>query len=180
MSNAAYRYAYSLSSLCIEENIIDTIYDKFTSFYDSLLSNEELYNVLSNETIMKEDKKSIFNNILSDEDNKILKNFFNILVDKDRICEIKMIYLNFKKMYLEYKGILDVEVVSANPLSDELKESLKNKLSKKLDKTIILNEKIDKDIIGGIVLFINGKMIDLSVKNELNQIKRQLKETKIV
>ena len=91
-----------------------------------------------------------------------------------------MIYLNFKKMYLEYKGILDVEVVSANPLSDELKESLKNKLSKKLDKTIILNEKIDKDIIGGIVLFINGKMIDLSVKNELNQIKRQLKETKIV
>ena len=36
------------------------------------------------------------------------------------------------------------------------------------------NEKIDKDIIGGIVLFINGKMIDLSVKNELNQIKRQL------
>ncbi len=89
MSNAAYRYAYSLSSLCIEENIIDTIYDKFTSFYDSLLSNEELYNVLSNETIVKED-------------------------------------------------------------------------------------------IGGIVLFINGKMIDLSVKNELNQIKRQLKETKIV
>ncbi len=180
MSNAAYRYAYSLASLCIEENIMDDVYNEFTSLYDSLVSNEEFFSALTNETIKKDERKNVIKNIFDNKDNKILENFLYILVEKDRICEIKLIYLDFKKMYHDFKGITDVEVVSVNPLSDELKESLKNKLSKKLGKTIVLNERIDKDIIGGIVLFINGKMIDLSVKNELNQIKRQLKETKIV
>ena len=133
-----------------------------------------------NETIKKEEKKGIIDNIFQENDNLILKNFLKILVEKDRISEIKLIYLDFKNLYFDFKGILNVLVVSVNPLSEEIKEKLKNKLSKKYNKEVILSEKTDKNIIGGLVLYANGKMIDLSVKKDLDSLKRQLKETKIV
>ncbi|WP_290772305.1 ATP synthase F1 subunit delta [Anaerofustis sp.] len=180
MSNASYRYAYSLSLLCAEEGMTDSVYNDFTLFYDLIGSNENLYKLLINETVKKEDKKNVLKNIFDSKDNILLKNFINLLIDKNRIAEIKLIYLNFKDLYLKDKGILNVEVVSAVKLSDEMKLSLKNKLTDKFNKDIILTEKVDKDIIGGIVLYIDGNMIDLSVKNELDTIKRQLKETKIV
>ena len=167
MSSASYRYAYSLSELCIEENMMEVVYKEFTDFYELLNKSEELYTLLSDETFKKEDKKRVIDNVFDKDDNIMLKNFLFLLVDKNRIGEIKLIYLDFKNLYLEHSGILNVEVKSANELSEELIGSLKNK-------------SVDKNIIGGMILYINGKMIDLSVKNELDMIKRQLKETKIV
>lgn len=180
MSNDSYRYAYSLFLLCAEEGMAESVYNDFTLFYDLIGSNENLYKLLINETIKKEDKKNVLKNIFDSKDNILLKNFINLLIDKNRIAEIKLIYLNFKDLYLKNKGILNVEVVSAVKLSDEMRLSLKDKLSDKFNKDIILTERVDKDIIGGIVLYIDGNMMDLSVKNELDTIKRQLKETKIV
>lgn len=180
MSSASYRYAYSLSELCIEENMMEVVYKEFTNFYELLNKSEELYTLLSDETFKKEDKKRVIDNVFDKDDNIMLKNFLFLLVDKNRIGEIKLIYLDFKNLYLEHSGILNVEVKSANELSEELIGSLKNKLSDKFNKKIILSKSVDKNIIGGMILYINGKMIDLSVKNELDMIKRQLKETKIV
>ncbi|EDS72494.1 ATP synthase F1 subunit delta [Anaerofustis stercorihominis] len=180
MSSASYRYAYSLSELCIEENMMEVVYKEFTDFYELLNKSEELYTLLSDETFKKEDKKRVIDNVFDKDDNIMLKNFLFLLVDKNRIGEIKLIYLDFKNLYLEHSGILNVEVKSANELSEELIGSLKNKLSDKFNKKIILSKSVDKNIIGGMILYINGKMIDLSVKNELDMIKRQLKETKIV
>ena len=180
MSSASYRYAYSLSELCTEENTMECVYKEFTDFYELLNKSEELYTLLSDETFKKEDKKRVIDNVFDKDDNIMLKNFLFLLVDKNRIDEIKLIYLDFKNLYLEHSGILNVEVKSANELSEELLDSLKNKLLDKFNKKIILSRSVDKNIIGGIILYINGKMIDLSVKNELDIIKRQLKETKIV
>lgn len=180
MSSASYRYAYSLSELCIEENMMEVVYKEFTDFYELLNKSGELYTLLSDETFKKEDKKRVIDNVFDKDDNIMLKNFLFLLVDKNRIGEIKLIYLDFKNLYLEHSGILNVEVKSANELSEELIGSLKNKLSDKFNKKIILSKSVDKNIIGGMILYINGKMIDLSVKNELDMIKRQLKETKIV
>ena len=180
MSSASYRYAYSLSELCIEENMMEVVYKEFTDFYELLNKSGELYTLLSDETFKKEDKKRVIDNVFDKDDNIMLNNFLFLLVDKNRIGEIKLIYLDFKNLYLEHSGILNVEVKSANELSEELIGSLKNKLSDKFNKKIILSKSVDKNIIGGMILYINGKMIDLSVKNELDMIKRQLKETKIV
>ncbi|RGD73564.1 ATP synthase F1 subunit delta [Anaerofustis stercorihominis] len=180
MSSASYMYAYSLSELCIEENMMEVVYKEFTDFYELLNKSQELYTLLSDETFKKEDKKRVIDNVFDKDDNIMLKNFLFLLVDKNRIGDIKLIYLDFKNLYLEHSGILNVEVKSANELSEELIGSLKNKLSDKFNKKIILSKRVDKNIIGGMILYINGKMIDLSVKNELDMIKRQLKETKIV
>ena len=130
--------------------------------------SQELYTLLSDETFKKEDKKRVIDNVFDKDDNIMLKNFLFLLVNKNRIDEIKLIYLDFKNLYLEHSGILNVEVKSANELSEELLDSLKNKLSDKFNKKIILSKSVDKNIIGGIILYINGKMIDLSVKNELD------------
>jgi len=180
MSNASYRYAYSLSSLCIEENIMKVVYEDFTEFYNLLDKSEDLYLLLTDITFKKDDKKKVIDNVFDEKDSEVLKNFLHLLIDKGRIDEIKLIYLDFKNLYLEYEGVLNVEVKSADKLSEELRISLIDKLKNKFSKDIVLTETVDKNIIGGIILYINGKMIDLSVRNELDIIKRQLKETKIV
>ena len=180
MSSASYRYAKSLIDLAVESNVLDDVYSLFEKFYDTVCLDKDLENVLKDETFTKKEKKDVLKNLFDDSDEVLFKNFLYLLADKNRIGEIKHIYLEFKRLYFEEKNILNVEVVSSNKLSKKIKEKLQSKLEDKFKNKIILNEKIDKDLIGGIVLYINGKMIDLSVKNELNNIKRQLKDTKIV
>ena len=128
--------------------------------------------------ISKREKKDIIEKM--NLENEIFKNFLFLLIDKDRFDLIKLIYLDFKKMYFEEKNILTAEIVTKIPLDEISKEKLVKKLKEKYDKEIILTEKTDEAILGGMILYIDGKVIDLSIRQKLNDLRQKLYETKIV
>lgn len=176
MSNASFRYSYALFSLAKEENKLDEIFEDFSAFIKAYQENDEIKKVFS--MLSKNEQKGIIEKITPN--NEIFKNFLFILIDKDRFELIKLMYLDFKKMYNEEKNILEAEVVTKIPLDESARNKLLNKLKEKFDEEIILTEKIDKNILGGIILYVDGKVIDLSVKQKLNDLKKKLYETKIV
>jgi F-type H+-transporting ATPase subunit delta len=79
-------------------------------------------------------------------------------------------------MYRIHKGIQVVELTTAMPLSDEIKTSIKGILQQNvmlIDKTIELNEHVDASLIGGLVVQIDDKLFDASIRHDLQVIKRQ-------
>jgi F-type H+-transporting ATPase subunit delta len=84
------------------------------------------------------------------------------------------IYGDFRARYNEKMNILEVTAVTAEPLSARLREKLVDKLGKVTGKKIVLSEKTDKSIIGGIVLRYANTEIDSSVKTRLDKLKAQI------
>ena len=80
----------------------------------------------------------------------------------------------FKQMYYEKENILEVTATTVQPLSEKLKQKLIEKLGSVSGKSIILHEKLDRAILGGIVLRYGNTEIDSSVRTKLDKIKSQI------
>jgi len=101
-------------------------------------------------------------------------NFMNVLCDNGRFKYFNAVASEFKEMYNEKNGILEVCATTTMPLSENLREKLISKLEKVSGKKIQLVEKIDASIMGGIVLDYNNTQINASVKKRLDDMRQQI------
>ncbi len=109
-------------------------------------------------------------NIKENEKYKLIDDIF-----KGKISDQMLALL--KKLFLKYTDMVIVTVITAVPMDGESQMKLKKILSKKLDKDIILENEVDKTIIGGVLLKVGDKVLDGTLQGELKQIRKTLKET---
>lgn len=137
--------------------------------------NPKLRIILNNPNIDKIEKKDIISKIFVGISN-YTQNFLNILIDKSRFGCFDEITKAFVKKYNEANGISQGIVYSTKILEKSDIENLEEILSKKFDKKVELKNIIDKELIGGISISIDGKKIDNSIKSRLENLRRSLKE----
>ncbi len=115
---------------------------------------------------------------LSDTDpkdqGKVLDNFVKILAENNDLRIFADISSEFHKLELAKKGIKEVEVTSAHPINRENEEQIIKELNKLVKGDFELKKKVDENIIGGIVIKVDDQMIDASVKNNLEQLKKEI------
>ena len=86
----------------------------------------------------------------------------------------------FATQYREMKGILSGSVTTPFQINDDLRNQFKAIVSKAYGKDIELQEKVDKNIIGGFILKVGDSQIDESVKNKLQRLKNKFKDNSYV
>ena len=172
----ANRYAEALFQLSEEENITKEIYNELHSVLDIVKSNKDLDNVLKSPLVAKAEKVQLIETLFNNKINNNLKNFLKILVEKGRISSLKSIELTFKQLLNDRDNIIEGTVISAIPLTDEKVKELEEKLSKKYNKNVTLENKVDKTILGGVLVRLGNTQIDGSVKTRLDNIKDQLSQ----
>ena len=118
-----------------------------------------------------EEKKLVLNEIFG-KDNSDNLNILLYILDKGRINCIKYIVAEYLKIYYRKNRILDVRATFTKELTEEQKKKLIDKLSQKTGKEINLEVKIDKNILGGGIIRIGDKIIDGSIRRELDNWKR--------
>lgn len=101
-------------------------------------------------------------------------NFVQQLADHQRLALLPSIARAFEKMRADGLGQLDVQVVSAYPLSSDERAALQKKLVDKFDCVIVLHESVDQNLMGGLTLKAGDKFIDGSVRGKLQQLKSAL------
>lgn len=102
---------------------------------------------------------------------KVLDNFVEILRQNGDVAKYPQIEYEFQKLLRASKGIRDVEITIAREMdAKELVRNLNNVIGSKAD----VKTKIDAGIIGGVVVKIGETLIDASVKNSLNNLKRDI------
>ena len=176
-SEIAKRYALALYDLSKEDNQIDEYSSKIVTFMNLYNSNENLRFFIKNPTYSVEDQRIIFDKIFNYLNfNKILKNFFSILILKKRIFFLDKIMEKFISLISIRKGEISANLISSKKLDDKLVADLENEMSSNINKKIRLKCKVDESLIGGIVLQIGSLMIDTSVKNKLQKYKKLMLE----
>jgi F-type H+-transporting ATPase subunit delta len=109
----------------------------------------------------------------SDEE-KILDNFVEVLASNNDLRMFDDISQEFHKLELVKKGIKQVEITSAKPISRENEHQIVEELNKLVKGKIEVKKTIDEKLIGGVIIQMEDQMIDASVKNNLEQLKKGL------
>lgn len=177
-SQVANRYAQALFDLAVESDVADTMYSQIEDLSNVIYQNKELYSVLRSPLITKDDKKKVIDSIFEEKLDRYTLNFIKVLVDNDRTTEIKNVVEEYKKLLNERNNILEGVAITAIEMDKENLRALEEKLSLKYNKKVILENKIDESIIGGVVVKIGNEEIDSSVRNRLNTLRESLIEVK--
>lgn len=169
-------YASALLSIAREDKSAKAMDKELSTLAGICGDNPELTAVLCAPTVTEGEKLSLIKKIFKGRVSGIIYNFLCVLVTKNRFGCLGGIAEEFRKEYYDEYGIREVTVTTAVPLKDKLREKLMAKLRKMYGKEIILIEKTDPSIIGGMVITCGGSMLDGSVKTELENMHRQIKD----
>ncbi len=170
-SRLTLRYAKSLLALANESGDIEICVRDLKKFVITCESSKELSLLLKSPIIKTDKKLSILTEVFSDF-NKLTKRFISIITSKKRENILISIAERFLQLYKQQKGIQSVRVTSAHSLSDDMKSLIKSYIKNQVSGKIELIEKIDNKLIGGVIIHMNNKQLDISVLNQINNLKQ--------
>lgn len=172
----ASRYAEALFQVGEESNSTTKLYEELNAVLDILKSYKNFYNVLKSPLISKGEKKEIIENVFNNRIENDLKNFFKILIDKERISSLELIQKSFKDLLNENNNIVEGKAITAIPMSKEEIKKLEENLSSKYNANIILENIVDETILGGVLVRLGNKEIDGTIKTRLENLKQELSQ----
>ncbi len=176
---AAKVYAGALLELGQEKNMLSRIEEEL-GFVASLINEDRtLVQYLNAPGVSVDVKKQFISKVFSDNLSELVVNFIKLTIDKNRQGIIRDIYASLKELIDDANNRQRVNVISAIELNEESKKKIKLALEDKYKKEIILEEKTDETILGGIVIKIGDVIIDSSLAKDLRIIKENLLISKV-
>jgi F-type H+-transporting ATPase subunit delta len=179
MSLVAKRYAQALFDTAVDKEIVDAMFDEFSSVIDLFKSETGLMELMLTPSINTSEKKGILDRVFGKSLNQYLDNFLNILLDKNRFEFLVEIHDDFRQLVFPYKNMVEATVLTVVPLDEAQRVALEEKLALRFNKKVILDNKLDESILGGAVVYVGDQIIDGSIKNQLNQMKTQMNSLRL-
>jgi len=168
-------YAHALFDFSVEKNIMHQITADFQNLDIFFNENKELLTYLNNPIINKKAKSEVLTKILKTQINSETFKFLMVLVDRDRINILRAITNSYLKLVYEAASIKIIKVSAAVELTESQREALIKKLKELTNaREIRLIITIDPSLIGGFLIQTESKVIDFSVKNQLQQLAKHL------
>ncbi len=169
-------YANALFELALEEQLIDQILAEYEFVANSYDEFPEFLNIINSPKVSADDKKKIIDDIYGTQVSELLTNFLKLLIDKKRSDVMVEVYGDYKKLVEAQKGLVVAKVESVIPLEANEIKNLEAKLNQVTGKTVTVNNVINPDIMGGLVVKVGDKVIDGSIKRKLENLKHELAE----
>ncbi len=170
-------YAEALFQVARAEDSLDRVEEELTRLKNGLESNAEVKEFLSNLQISPEGKKSALFQIFGEKISTITLNWINLVIDQGRQRRLPNIIEAFFTLARESREKVTAEVVTSVPLSEDLVQRLEKELSRASKKQVFLKPMVDESILGGVIVKIENKIIDGSVKHRLEEMKQEMVKT---
>jgi len=132
--------------------------------------------LLENPKVSIDDKAKELSERLGETEPELISLLFE-LITKGRLALIEDISEEYQRLVDNYRGIEGTEtaeITTAIPLDDDYTLSIARRLTKMVGKTVVVNAKVDPNLVGGIIIKIGDKVIDGSLRSKLAAIKREL------
>ncbi|MCB0477340.1 MAG: ATP synthase F1 subunit delta [Crocinitomicaceae bacterium] len=173
-TKVASRFAKSLLELAIEQKSEDKVLKDMELVDELCEESKDFNNLLKNPIINASKKIAITDTIFKGKIEKISDNFINLIIKHNRELYLEEIAESYILQYKEYKGIIDVEVISAIKLDKKTMDSVMEKVKAKYSGTFNIKETVNKDVIGGFILRVGHEQIDMSIARKINDYKHIL------
>lgn len=171
---ASIRYAKSLLELAVERNDLESISDDMKLMENTVNTSRDLVLFLRSPIISKMQKLSVLHEVFADKVSETTNAFIEILVRKGRASDILSVGSAFRKLYNVHCGIVEVEVTTASKLGEDQKVELAKSLESRTGMKVILTERVDLSVRGGIRARIEDTVIDGTIQHKLEQLRNTL------
>ena len=173
-------YGDALFELGLEQDNLDLLFEEAGGVQKAFSDNEELLKLLSHPKITKEEKHKIIENVFSGRVSGDIEGFLHVIVDKDRYREIPAIFAYFIHKVKEHKGIGTARVSSAKELTRIQKRALTMRLLETTRyKSFDVEYQVDPDLLGGLVIRIEDRVLDSSLRTQLDRLSKELTQIRL-
>lgn len=179
-SKAADRYAKSLYQIAGSEGNQELVLQDIQQYRNALKTNKDLKSVMVSPVIPSSKKKAIIDAIFRPHFQKITSLFFDLVIRKGREKDLGAIADAYIKEDKRVKGIKDGKLITATPITEELRKELISRAEKLAGSKVSMEEKIDPSLIGGFVLSVGDIQLDESIKTKLARLQHNLVDTSYI
>jgi F-type H+-transporting ATPase subunit delta len=166
-------YARALFEVAEERDLLDQIHDELTQFADALSDNRQLAVFFFSPYFSTDEKKEGLKKAVTGADPAFM-NFLEALIERSRMPAIFRIKDRYQDMWENARDLLPVQVTSAVELDKSTVTSIGDRIGEQTKRTVELSSEVDPDILGGIVLRVGNVILDASIRNRLEQLRKQV------
>ncbi|WP_027853450.1 F0F1 ATP synthase subunit delta [Marinobacterium litorale] len=158
-TKAAFEYALDKGNLDQWSNML--------SVAAQVVQDSAMAQVLNNPALTYEQKAEVLISVCEAQMDDAGKNFAFLLAEKQRLALLPEIALQFEQLKAAQQKSVDIDLTTAYELDDSQQQKLAQALSTKLGREVKMTSKVDKSILGGVVIRSNDLVIDGSVRARL-------------
>jgi F-type H+-transporting ATPase subunit delta len=173
MEEIAAVYARSLFEVAKEHDKLDEVREQLGAFADALAENRDLQVFFFSPYFSTAEKEEGLDRVVSGADPAVL-NFLKLLIQKHRMPVLFRIRANFDALWEEENKLLPVQITSAVELDQSIVKQLGDRIAEQTDRKVELSALVNPDILGGIVVQVGNSVLDASVRNRLEQLRKQV------
>lgn len=173
-SRVAKRYARALFEFALDNDQLESVAADLELLSASLQDSPEFRRLIDSPVISNQAKQAAFSALFKDRLQANTFKYVSFLIAKNREAVLPDIAADFHDLLDEHRGILRGEVFSVLPLSDAQLHNLKERLDRITGKNVLITQRTDPGLLGGLVVRIHDKVYDASLRNKLEKLRQSL------
>lgn len=173
MEEIAKVYSRSLFDVAKEQGDLDRIHDELGEFADALSDSHDLQVYFFSPYFSSQEKKDGLAKLVEDADENLMR-FLELLAERHRMPVLFRIRRAFDDLWRIENKRLPVTVTSAIELDQEMVDGIGEKIEEQTGQRIELSSKVDPDVLGGLVLQVGNMVLDASVRNRLEKLRKSV------
>lgn len=173
MEEIARVYSESLFDVAKEKGKLDEVHEQLGEIADALAEDRDLQVFFFSPYFSSTEKRDGIRKAISGAAEELV-NFLELLAEKHRMPALFRIRKRFDELWAKENDRLEVTVTSAVDLDDAVVASIGEEIERKTGKTIELNSRVDESIIGGLVLQVGNRVLDASIRNRLDKLRKEV------
>jgi F-type H+-transporting ATPase subunit delta len=168
-------YSRALFDVAREHDILDRMREELNEFVEALEDedNRELRLFFYSPYFSSGEKKDAVEKVVDGADERFV-NFLKLLAERHRIPVLPRIRRRFEELWAEENQLLPVNVTAAVELDDELVKGIGKRIEEQTGRKVELSSNVDPDVLGGLVLRVGNMVLDASLRNRLERIRKQV------
>jgi F-type H+-transporting ATPase subunit delta len=173
MEEIAEVYARALFQAAQDHDVVDRIHEELVQVDDALREDNDLQLFFFSPYFTSDEKKEAVGRVLEGADERLV-NFLQLLAERHRMPLLSRVRRQFETMWAEENRLLPVSVTSAVELDESLVEDIGRRIQDQTGRRVELSANVDPEVLGGLVVRVGNMVLDASVRNRLEQLRKQV------
>ena len=176
MTTTSREYAEALFELAVQAGLTKETSEGVETVISALLQTPAYRALLASPAIPKEERLNALDSTFRGKIPDILLAILRMMVSRGHVSALNGMARDYDELARGYRGESIAVVTSAVELKEAETVALRAKLEKKLNRKVILQCRVNPELIGGIRVEVDGRIIDGSIRNKLEEIKEVMNE----
>lgn len=168
-STVARPYAKAVHELAAEKGDADA-WSGLLEVAAKAAADPGFQDLLNDPKVSESDLAELILGICGDRAHELGRNFLRVVAENDRLAWLPEIQVEYERLRAEAENVVDVEISSAVPLTDDQQDQYAQALRKRLGKSVRLHCEVDESLLGGAVIRADDLVIDGSLRGRLDRL----------